>query len=499
VLKLHRWHMALLLGISLIVLSSGAYAYEAITGPTGVLYYDQAKAYQGYTLFDPTVASKTTYLIDMRGNIVHTWKSEYTAGLHSVLLPNGHLLRAGAVPKKQEVGYCGIGGAGGIIEEFDWNGKKVWEYKMFTPNKEIQHHTFCRMPNGNTMILGWETLTNDQARKLGRDPLTIPTKPVFSKGIPHDRFWVDFVREVNRKGETVWEWHITDHIGTGPKQFDINYTLPKPMGEMYATYDWSHFNTVNYIPETDTVVLNSRNLSEFYFINHKTGEVEYRWGNPSAWDPNAKKPGYWDDGSQKVFGNHCATPLKNGHILLFDNGSERPQDRRSRAVEIDPKTGDVVWQFASRHTNSFNSHRQGAVQRLKNGNTLITSTHGGHVFEVTPEGEVVWEFVSPIFAGKTKAVVNNSDAFPFNAHIDSMINMVHRAHRYGEDYPAFYGKTLTPKGYIAGDDAPRFFRDYHAGAGFSAPAAAVKAAPAKAAAPVEDEDDGGEGATMVGY
>lgn len=497
-LKPQRWHMALLLGISVMVLSSAAFAYEAITGPTGVLYYNQEMAYQGYTLYDPTVACKTTYLIDMRGNIVHTWQSEYTAGLHSVLLPNGHLLRAGVVPLKKEVGYCGIGGAGGILEEFDWDGKKVWEYKMFIPNKEIQHHTFCRMPNGNTMILGWETLTNDEVRKLGRNPLTIPTKPVMSKGIPHDRFWVDFVREVNPEGKTVWEWHVKDHIGTGPKQFDINYTLPMPMGEMYATYDWSHFNTVNYIPETDTVVLNSRNLSEFYFIDHKTGEMTYRWGNPSAWDPNAKKPGYWDDGSQQMFGNHCATPLKNGHVLVFDNGSERPQDRRSRAVEVDPKTGKVVWEFKTRHTNSFNSHRQGAVQRLKNGNTLITSTHGGHIFEVNPEGRLVWEFVNPISAGKTKAVFHNIDGLPFEAHIDGMANMVHRAYRYGEDYPAFYGKTLTPQGYIAGDDAPRFFRDYHEGAGFGAPAAAPAAA-AKAPAKAPAADDGSDGPTMNAY
>ena len=35
------------------------------------------------------------------------------------------------------------------------------------------------------------------------------------------------------------------------------------------------------------------------------------------------------------------------------------------------------------------------MQRLPNGNTLITEGSDGRVFEVTPEHEIVWEFISP--------------------------------------------------------------------------------------------------------
>ena len=108
-------------------------------------------------------------------------------------------------------------------------------------------------------------------------------KPIVANNIEHNDFWIDFVREVNREGKTVWEWHAFDHIGKGPKALDINYTLPKPVGPVYWNFDWTHFNTVGYNPATDQVILNSRNFSEFYFINHKTGEIVYRWGNPSAY------------------------------------------------------------------------------------------------------------------------------------------------------------------------------------------------------------------------
>ena len=54
-----------LISIFVLAFLGFAGAYEAIVGPTGVLKYDKAKSYGGYTLFAPMVNCKTTYLIDM--------------------------------------------------------------------------------------------------------------------------------------------------------------------------------------------------------------------------------------------------------------------------------------------------------------------------------------------------------------------------------------------------------------------------------------------------
>ncbi|MBW1920610.1 MAG: aryl-sulfate sulfotransferase, partial [Deltaproteobacteria bacterium] len=289
----------------------------------------------------------------------------------------------------------------------------------------------------------------DEAIAKGRDPKSIPTS-VFGRGKWHYGFWVDFVREVNKAGKTVWEWHVWDHIGTGPNQFDINYHLPKPVGALYPDFDWTHFNTVAYIPERDQVLLNSRNFSEFYLVDHKTGEMVYRWGNPSAYG-HGKRPSWYDNGDQKVFGAHCATWLGNDRVLLFDNGSERPEGNRSAAVEVDIKTGKIVWEYEAKHSNSFYSYRQGAVQRLPNGNTLITSTHGGHLIEVTKDKEVVWDYVSPIHNGKPKCWLEDGDGH------NMMANMIHRAYRYGPDYPGLRGKDLSKKVPLA-PGCPAFFK-----------------------------------------
>ena len=104
-------------------LASGM-AYEAMVGPTGVLKYNKAKAYDGYTLFAPVAKCKTIYLIDMEGNMVHKWDIDSPPiTLSAVLLPNGNLLRNGWIRKGAATT---IGGTAGMVQEIDWNGKVVW-------------------------------------------------------------------------------------------------------------------------------------------------------------------------------------------------------------------------------------------------------------------------------------------------------------------------------------------------------------------------------------
>lgn len=443
-----RKSLSVLFVILCIVVSYGsAYGYEAIVGPTGVLKYDKEKSYGGYTLFAPMVDCKTTYLIDMEGNVVHKWESEYGPGAYAMLLPNGNLLRGGNLMKKRPTT---IGGASGIVQEIDWDGKVVWEYPMNNDN-EVQHHCFARMPNGNTLILGWEAKSIDEAIAKGRDPKTIPLE-VYDMDKYTNKFWVDFVREVDKKGKTVWEYHVWDHIGTGPNQFDINYILPEKLGGNYTSFDWSHFNVVEYIPEDDLVLLNSRNFSEFYLINHKTKEMVYRWGNPSAYG-QGEKPTWYNDGDQKVFGSHGVTYLGKDQFMIFDNGSERAEGNRSSIVIMDRKTNKIVWQYYTTTPQSFYSFRQGYAQMLPNGNIHVTSTNSGHLFEVTKDKKIVWDYVSPVFNGKTKCYAEDGD-MP-----NMMNNMIHRSYRYGADYPGLKDKDLSEK--VPLTECPEFYKIYN--------------------------------------
>ncbi len=65
-------------------------------------------------------------------------------------------------------------------------------------------------------------------------------------------------------------------------------------------------------------------------------------------------------------------------------------------LEINPVTLALVWSYTNAR---FFSTNISSAQRLPNGNTLITAGAGGRMFEVTPKGEIVWEYLFPIFAG----------------------------------------------------------------------------------------------------
>lgn len=414
-------------------------AYEAFHGPLGVLQNNPG-ATDGYVLIAPQ-DSKSVYLIDNDGNVVNEWKSEYN-NFYAELLPNGNMVKHARIPDAKPGVF---GGTSGLVEEFDWNGKKVWEYKMYTPGKEVSHHTFEVMPNGNMLLLGWEYKSYDDAVAKGMDP-NFGGRCLFKDGIKlgkeHvDGIWPDFIREVDHNGNTVWEWHVWDHIGTGPDQIDINKFIPPVMSRAYAGPDWTHFNGVAYNPKTNEVAITSRNLGEVFVIDYKSdGGIKYRWGNPANYGQGEYPWGYAKDGDQQLWGPHAPDWTPEGTITIMDNGCYRPSGNYTRAVELDPKTSKVVWQWApmgvGAAASNFYSAFQDGAQKLANGNWLITTTTPGHIIEVTKDKNIVWEYVNPVKQDKAYALANghggNGDG-------------IHKALRYTPEWPGFQGKDMSPK------------------------------------------------------
>ncbi|MEM6702904.1 MAG: arylsulfotransferase family protein [Acidobacteriota bacterium] len=85
-------------------------------------------------------------------------------------------------------------------------------------------------------------------------------------------------------------------------------------------------------------------------------------------------------------------------LLLFDN--QGGDDGRARLLEIDARTSETLSE-----TPGFYSPEAGTVAELPNGNLLVTESESGRAVEITPAGEIAWEFRSPHRAGRNDELV----------------------------------------------------------------------------------------------
>ncbi len=355
--------------------------------PTGTTIYKPEKCDNGYTIL---WKGNLVKLINMNGRIVNQWefdsskirdgvnKESHAAVDRARLLGNGNIL----------VQRGGMMSEDGLIQELDWDHKIVWEYipEGKIPHKNLlgPHHDVYRKENGNTLLF-CRNIVPDEYMKLVRNPK-----------LQNETIYEEIILEVNREGEVVWDWHGYEHL-------DLNHyrILASPdwhAGPYNSTEcDWMHTNTIQSLPENKwydegderfkpgNVMISCRNLDTVYMISRETKEV--------VWS-------YTGDYMGGLSGQHEPYMIEKGlpgagNILIFDNGASPWKDLghagRSYVLEVNPVTKELVWKYEN--GEQFHATYTSSAQRLSNGNTLICESAGKRIFEVTVEGEIVWEYV----------------------------------------------------------------------------------------------------------
>lgn len=212
------------------------------------LIVNSEQAYEGYTLLAPKHFTDT-YLLDNKGNIVNSWKSDYLPGQSVYLLDNGNLLRSCFTKNQAFIG----GGEGGGLQEFDWEGNLVWEF-WYSNDKYLMHHDIKPLPNGNVLALAVEKKTLEECIAAGFQSSALKEKMLYP----------DTVIEIRptgpQNGEIVWEWHVWDHLIQDESPMMANYGNTKEHSELIdvqcnggreTVAFWNHMNSIDYNPELD--------------------------------------------------------------------------------------------------------------------------------------------------------------------------------------------------------------------------------------------------------
>lgn len=317
----------------------------------GVTLLDPNRANPGYDLY--TDDNSKVYLADLSGNHVHEWRvfPPFNRCEYAKMMPNGEVLTV-----------CVDTG----LVHLDWHSYLVWSLKRKV------HHDVAVKPDG-TILVPVHT------------PLTYKKR----------RVWFDDLLHLSSSGKVLGDWSTFDHLDDLRKHHEPS-DLDKPPSagplkrpRSWNGYDYYHLNTIEVLPKTPlgkrdkrfragNLMISLRNTDLIMILDQEDLSVVWTWG-----------PGQLER-------QHSPTMLKNGNILIFDNGSRR---KFSRVIELDPSSKRIVWKYVGDPPRSFYSVERGNAQRLANGDTLICEAEKGHVFEVTPDGEKVWEFWNPELSG----------------------------------------------------------------------------------------------------
>ncbi|MDD9938484.1 MAG: aryl-sulfate sulfotransferase [Myxococcales bacterium] len=320
---------------------------ELAEAELGVVAHNRERALPGLNLYSSGHDAEAL-LMDMDGRVLHRWKRSVDEVWPDTEVGEnqGYFRRVALVPGGGGdllVIYSGRG-----IVRLDRSSNVVWKLHNHA------HHDLSLDAHGTIYVLG---------REAKHIPRVDPTQAVLE----------DFLDVLTPEGRRLEHISLLEAFERSRYAPTLRYLLrdPNPF----------HTNTVKILENTELgepflagrVMLSMRELNTIAVLDPQRREI--------VWALN----GQWHR-------QHEPTVLDSGHVLIFDN---RGKDKMSRVLELDPATQQVVWSYGGEAENQFYSNSCGSARRLSNGNTLITESDRGRAFEVTPQREIVWEYLSP--------------------------------------------------------------------------------------------------------
>ena len=324
---------------------------------SGITVHDPARSCGGVNFYTSGHFAGAI-LMDMDGRVLHEWRYDFLKAwpeqIESTEIDGSEYWRWAYLLENGDV--LAIFDGLGLIK-VDRNSNLIWEHLG------SEHHDLDVTDDGRIFVL------TRRAHMIERINERMPILE-------------DFVTVLDSDGRLLKEVSVLE-------AFENSNFASSPAARGYvARGDIYHTNAVEVLDGSladripafgkGNVLLSMRSLSTIVVLDMDLGEIV--WVASDLW-----------------LAQHDPKILDNGNILVFDNKGAQGE---SRVVEFNPATREMVWVYAGDRSNGFFTKMCGANHRLENGNTLITESDYGRAFEVTPDGEIVWEFINPHRAGK---------------------------------------------------------------------------------------------------
>lgn len=355
----------------------------------GVVQHVEGASSPGVTLieslFDDRVGLR---LLDNDGNTLHTWNA-----LYSKISPNVDLIRDEVIPKNDwdtmvhgsalyPDGDVLFNLPGIALVRMDACGEVEWTLPFPT------HHSVHIADDGNIWTLG----ERHYHHRVAEFPAQRP------------EFRDDLVLEVSPEGDILREISLlqllydNDLIGS---MFPAGLTpfSDENMGDLLHTNDVETLSreAAPAFPlfEPGDAIVSFRNLNLLVVFDPDSGRV--KWSQTGPW-----------------LRQHDPDFLPDGRVLVFDNRDDEAGGRNlggSRLIAIEPVTREVETIYEATPEEPFFTAGRGTADYLENGDFLVTETTSGRVFEVTPDGSIVWSFIHR-YDSERVVSVNGASRYP---------------------------------------------------------------------------------------
>ncbi|MFN4082802.1 MAG: aryl-sulfate sulfotransferase [Bacteroidia bacterium] len=179
--------------------------------------------------------------------------------------------------------------------------------------------------------------------------------------------------ELDRNNNIKWIWH--------EKDFFPNDSI---------VFKATHINSLFYDEDNEEIYTSNRDLHTILKIDKKTGKLIWSFGYQFNDVP------YVENNIVKM--QHRVIKLPNNNLLVFNNDSGDGSTARTSVVEIsnpgnEGNAAEIIWSYRFNFDSEVENFipRMGGAVKLKNGNYLIASGIFDRNFEITKDGEIVWE------------------------------------------------------------------------------------------------------------